>query len=77
MEEVRDIDTETDGVSVGSSDEGTAGPPDRGTAGPSDKGSGELEQVIDEILCVLCRERKRDYSESSRRSCVGNAGNST
>jgi len=66
LEEVRDIDTETDGVSVGSSDEGTAGPPDRGTAGPSDEGSGELEQVIDEILCVLCRERKRDYSESSR-----------
>lgn len=50
MEQVHDIDKETDNVPAGSPDES----------------SGGSEQKSDETLCVVCKERERDHSKSSR-----------
>ncbi|MGE5579460.1 MAG: tetratricopeptide repeat protein [Bacillota bacterium] len=50
MEQVRDIDPETDSVPAGSS----------GECG------GDLDQEIDDNLCAICKVRERDYSVNSR-----------
>lgn len=50
MEQGRNTDTETNGVPAGSSDEQ----------------SDSFKQESDKTLCVLCKERERDYSVSSK-----------